>query len=423
MRQTKLFTQTRREAPKDETAKNAQLLIRAGFIHKELAGVYDLLPLGRKVIERLTHIVRREMEALGGQEISMSALQNAELWKKTDRFDDAKVDNWFKTEFKAGGETGLGITHEEPITAMLREHISSYRSLPMSVFQFQTKFRNELRAKSGILRGREFLMKDLYTFCRTQEEHAEVYENIAAAYGRIFSAVGIGEVTYRTYASGGIFAQFSDEFQTRTDAGEDIIYYSKEKGIAVNKEVCTDDVLAQLGLVKNDLEEIKAVETGNIFSLGTRFSEPLELLFADEAGERHPVIMGSYGIGIGRLMGIIVEVLSDDKGLVWPELVAPFSLHLLNIGASAEAGAKSEALYQTLTSKGIDVLFDDRDARAGAKFADADLLGMPLQVIVSDKNAADAGLEVKYRATGEVHTHSESELIELLSQVAHKRNA
>lgn len=419
MKMSKVFWKTRKEAPADETAKNASLLIRGAYVHKEMAGVYAFLPLGKMVVERLLNIVRAEMNAVGGQEISMTTLQSPELWKVTDRWDDAKVDNWFKTKLTAGGELGLGLTHEEPITAMLKDHISSYRDLPVSVYQFQTKFRNELRAKSGILRGREFLMKDLYTFAKNEAEHTKLYEELATAYSKIFTKVGIGERTYRTVASGGIFSEFSDEFQTLTDAGEDTIYVDEKKGIAINKEVYTEEVLAKFGLNKDELVERKAIEAGNIFPLGVRFSEALGLAYADESGARVHPVMGSYGIGIGRLMGIIVECLSDEKGIVWPQSVAPCAAHIVLVGRTPEAKAKAESLYASATALMKDdcVLFDDReDMSAGAKFADADLLGIPYQIIVGDRDTSPDTFELKDRASGEAQSVSKEELFSKISR-------
>ncbi|KKW44355.1 MAG: Proline-tRNA ligase-like protein [Parcubacteria group bacterium GW2011_GWA2_56_21] len=229
----------------------------------------------------------------------------------------------------------------------MTEHISSYRDLPVSAYQFQNKFRNELRAKSGIMRGKEFLMKDLYSFSRDEAEHKAFYDKAREAYKKVFERMGIGEQTYVTFASGGIFSEFSEEFQTVSDAGEDTIFVDEDKRIAVNKEVCTDETLAKLGLEKGKLMEKKAIEAGNIFNLGTRFSEPLGLYYRDETGARKPVVMGSYGIGPTRLMGIIVEVLADGKGLVWPESVAPFAYHLVSLGHGGDEISKTaDALYE-----------------------------------------------------------------------------
>jgi prolyl-tRNA synthetase len=411
MKQSELFTKTRKEAPKDEVSKNAELLIRAGYIHKEMAGVYSYMPLGLRVLNNLVGIIREEMNAIGGQELSLTALQDKTLWQRTDRWDDEKVDNWFKTNFKSGGETGLAITHEEPLTRIMSEYISSYRDLPVYAYQFQNKFRNEIRAKSGIMRGREFLMKDLYSFSKDEAGHKEFYDKARQAYQIIFKRAGIGDKTYPTFASGGIFSKYSEEFQTESAAGEDAIYLDEKKGIAVNKEVLSDEVLKDLGLNKKNLVEKKTIEVGNIFNLGTKFSEPLGLLYLDEKGQKQPVIMGSYGIGLGRLMGTIVEVLADEKGIVWPESVAPFKIHLIYVpGKNSNAKKQADGLYQKLTEKAVEVLYDDRDLRAGEKFADADLIGIPWRVIVSDKTIESGQLELKSRATGEVKMILETEL-------------
>lgn len=419
MRQSQLFTKTRREAPKDEVSKNAQLLIRAGYVHKEMAGAYSYLPLGYRVLQNIITVIREEMNKIGGQEVLMTTLQEPKHWETTGRWSDKAVDVWFKTELKSGGELGLAPTHEEPLTNLMREHIASYRDLPTYVYQFQNKFRNELRAKSGIMRSREFIMKDLYSFSRSEEEFRQFYEACAEAYLNIFRRVGLGNTTYRTFASGGSFSKFSDEFQTISDAGEDTIYVHEEKRIAVNKEVYTDEVLSELGLNKDDLKEVKAIEVGNIFPLGTRFSEALGLTYKAEDGTEQPVIMGSYGIGPGRLMGTVVESLADDKGIIWPEAIAPFAVHLVEITSDdKDVALEAEELYRELTSAGVEVLWDDRDARAGEKFADSDLIGIPLRVVVSEKTLAAGSFECVQRVSGKVEHLSTSELIKRLTSHA-----
>lgn len=413
MRQSQLFTKTRKEAPKDEVSKNAQLLIRGGYIHKEMAGVYVFLPLGLRVLNNVMNIIREEINGIGGQELLMTALQDKAVWERTDRWNDKVVDNWFKTKLKNDMEVGLGFTHEEPLTNLMKEYVHSFRDLPFSVYQFQTKFRNETRAKSGIMRGREFIMKDLYSFVRTEEDHKIFYEKAKQAYINIFERVGLGDSTYVTFASGGSFSKYSHEFQTLTDAGEDIVYVHKGKGIAINKEVFTDEVLADLGVAKDELVEEKAVEVGNIFSLGTRFSDAFDLTYLDEKGEKHPVVMGSYGIGPGRLMGTIVEVLSDTKGIVWPESVAPFLYHVVCLAPDdVEVAKAADELYTSLTAKGVTVLYDDRvGISAGEKFADSDLLGMPTRIVVSKKTLAAGVFEVKDRKGGEVSMKSREEIL------------
>src|SRR3989344_4078187 len=313
MRRSDMFLKTRREAPADEQAKNAQLLIRAGYVHKEVAGVYDYLSLGLRVVEKIKTIVREEMSAIGGQEMIMSSLQRKEVWEQTDRWSDEKVDVWFKSKLAAGGEVGFGWSHEEPITDMMKQFISSYRDLPAYVYQFQNKLRNELRAKSGIMRGREFVMKDMYSYTIDEATHKAFYDSAIAAYLRVFERTRVCDRTFLTFASGGAFTEFSHEFQTLSDAGEDTVYLHREKKLAINAEVLRDDVLAKLGMQRGELEEVKAVEVGNIFDFGGVKSQQLGLMYKNAAGESVPVHLGSYGIGITRLMGVIVETTADDK--------------------------------------------------------------------------------------------------------------
>ena len=398
MRQSHLFTKARKESPKDEVSKNAQLLIRAGFINKEMAGVYSYLPLGLRVLKKVEQIIREEMNAIGGQEVLLTSLQDPEVWKKTDRWSDEAMDVWFKTALSNGQELGIATTHEEPLTQLMSQHLSSYKDMPRYVYQFQTKFRNELRAKSGLMRGREFIMKDMYSFTKNEEDFKAFYEQCADAYLRIFDRVGLGDKTFRTFASGGSFSKFSDEFQTLSDAGEDTVYLHREKGIAVNKEVYTDDVLSELGLEKSELEEVKAIEVGNIFPLGTKFSKPLGLEYADESGAMHPVIMGSYGIGLGRVMGTVAEVHADENGLVWPSSIAPFQIHIVSLCKEEENKKKAEQIYRDLLEKGVEVLFDDReDVRPGQKFAESDLMGIPTRIVLSEKTLEKNEMEVKKR--------------------------
>jgi prolyl-tRNA synthetase len=399
MKLSLLATKTRRDAPKDETAKNAQLLIKAGYIYKDAAGVYGMLPLGMMVLNKIMAVIREEMNAVGGQEVLMTSLQRKELWEQTDRWSDDNVDVWFKSKLKNETEVGFAWSHEEQMTAMLTEHISSYRDLPVQIYQFQTKFRNETRAKSGIMRTREFVMKDLYSFARDEAEHKKMYEALSDAYVRIFERLGIGEWTYFTYASGGAFAEFSHEFQTITDAGEDTIYIHKERKLAINEEVMNDKVLSGLGIKREELEEAKAAEVGNIFNLGTTKSEPLGLTFTDEDGKVKPVVMGSYGIGPARVMGVIVERYADDKGLVWPEALAPADIHLVRIGEDEDVVAAADKLYVDLQNSGKTVIYDDRDISAGAKFGDADLMGMPKRITISKKTLAEDSVEVKMRTS------------------------
>ena len=423
MRQSQLFTKTRKEAPADEVSKNAQLLIRGGYIYKEMAGVYDYLPLGLRVIKNIENIVREEMNTIGGTEMKTSILQNKEVWEKSNRWDDSVVDNWFKTKLKNGGEVGLSFTNEEAYSNILKQYVNSYKDLPIYPYDFKEIFRNEARSKSGIMRGKEFYWKALYSFSKDETEHNIFYEKAKVAYKNIFNRAGIGDKTYLTYASGGTFSKFSHEYQTVCDAGEDTIYISKddyEVGLkmdlgraAINKEIYTDDLKKELNL-KGDFLEKKAIEVGNIFTLGTKFSEPFDLKYKDEKGDDKMVFMGSYGIGLGRLMGTIVELLSDEKGIVWPVEVAPFKVHLLRLGISDAVISSSDNLYDKLRKTGISVLYDDRDLRPGDKFADADLLGMPVRFVVSEKTLAEGKVEVKYRTSDKSELMSEVEALKIV---------
>jgi prolyl-tRNA synthetase len=414
MRASQLFTKTSRVVPVDEPAKNAQLLIKAGFIDKQMAGVYTFLPLGKRVLDNIVQIIREEMDAIGGNEISMTALQPKDIWETTGRWSGEVMDVWFKTKLANGNEAGLAPTHEEPLTNLMKRFVSSYKDLPCYPYQFQTKFRNELRAKSGLLRCREFLMKDLYSFSRTPEEHEVFYNKMVVAYHKIFKRLGIGDITYTTFASGGSFSKFSHEFQTISDIGEDTVYVDEKRKVAINKEVMDEEVLAELGLDKNSLLEKTAIEVGNIFPLGVKYSKPLSLTYVDKNGQVQPVYMGSYGIGPSRLMGTLVELFSDDKGLVWPENVAPFKVYLAQLGDTEAVKTHSQKLYDNLTGQGITVFWDDRDERPGVKFNDADLYGIPYRVVISEQTLDKGQFEVKKREHKEAHMMPKEALIKVL---------
>jgi prolyl-tRNA synthetase len=414
MKRSQLFIRTRKEAPSDELAKNAQLLIRAGYVYKVMAGVYAYTPLGIRVLERIKQIVREEMDAISGQELIMTALQRKDTWEETGRWDDEVVDVWFKTKLKDQTELGLAWSHEEAIVEMMKQHVSSYKDLPSNVYQFQTKFRNELRSKSGIMRGREFVMKDMYSCSIDAEQHDAFYEATIQAYKRVFERLGIGKDTYVTYASGGAFTQFSHEFQTICDAGEDVIYLHREKNIALNEEIADDVALEKLGVKREELEKVKTAEVGNIFNFGTQKSEEMDFSFTTHEGKKQYVHLGSYGIGITRVMGVIVEKFSDEKGIVWPASIAPYSVYLATVGNDVATSQAAEALADKLLETGIDVLYDDRDVRPGEKFADADLMGMPHRVVISTKTLSSSQFEYKERKETEARLVSLEELMGLL---------
>jgi prolyl-tRNA synthetase len=413
MKRSQLFIKTRKEAPADEASKNAQLLIRAGYIHKEMAGVYAYTPLGIKVVDNIKQIVREEMDKISGQELIMTNLQRRDIWEQTGRWDDEVVDVWFKTHLKDGNQVGLAWSHEEPIVEMMKQHVSSYKDLPISVYQFQTKLRNELRAKSGIMRGREFVMKDMYSLSLDAKQHDAYYDSVIEAYKKIYDRLGIGQDTYVTYASGGAFTKFSHEFQTVCEAGEDTIYVHRGKNIAVNEEVLNEENLSKFGIKREELEEVKSSEVGNIFNFGTDKSQQMDFAFTDESGQRQFVHLGSYGIGITRLMGVIAEKFADEKGLNWPENIAPFKVYLAVLGEESEVKKAADEAYAALIGAGVGVLYDDRNERPGEKFADADLVGLPLRLVISQKSLEAGGYELKPR-NGEAQIIPTNKLLELI---------
>lgn len=394
MKQSQLFAKTKKEAPKDEVSINAQLLTRAGYINKLMAGVYSFLPLGWLVMKKIENIIREEMNVIGGQEIFMPSLQPKENWTATGRWD--AMDDLYKVKDKSDREFALGPTHEEVIVPLVKKYVSSYKDIPFSAYQIQNKFRMELRSKSGLLRGREFLMKDLYSFHLDEKDLDAYYEKAKDAYFKIFKRAGLGDKTYLTFASGGSFSKYSHEFQTVCDAGEDVIYICKKCKLAINKEI-KGETAGCPECKGTDFEEKKSIEVGNIFKLMTKYSVPFDLKVKDESGEDVTLIMGCYGIGLSRLMGTIVEVYHDAKGIIWPEAVAPFKVHLLVLGSQSTVLGEAEKVYNELQKNNVEVLLDDRDVSAGEKFADADLIGIPYRVVVSEKSLAAGGVEVRKR--------------------------
>ncbi len=413
MRLSNLFTKTSKTSPADEPSKNAQLLIQAGYIYKVMAGVYAYTPLGLRVVENIKTIVREEMNAVNGQELIMTNLQPKSTWEATGRWDDEVVDVWFKTKLQDETEIGLAWSHEEAIMEMMRQFIHSYKDLPTSVYQFQTKLRNEVRAKSGIMRGREFLMKDMYSLHSSQEDMDHYYEQVIEAYKRCYDRFGIGDTTYVTFAAGGAFTKYSHEFQTICEAGEDVLYVNQDRTVAVNEEVL-DDATKELGVDKATLTAVKSAEVGNIFKFGTEKSEKMDIYFTDKEGQQKPIYLASYGIGVTRVMGVIAEKFSDEKGLVWPESIAPAKVYLARLGDSEELTKKADQLYDRLQSANIEVLYDDRDVRAGQKFADADLLGIPQRVVMSEKTISADKYELKSRQSSESQQVDLDELLNAL---------
>jgi prolyl-tRNA synthetase len=414
MRQSHLFTKTRKFAPKDEVAKNAQLLIRAGYVHKEMAGVYSYLPLGVRVLRNIETIIREEMDAIGGQETRMATLHPSENWKQTGGWDG--VDVLFKIQSRTEKEYALGQSEEEIITPIGKEYAPSYKDLPIAVYQIGQKYRDELRAKSGIMRGREFGMKDMYSFHESQADFDRFYEIVKGAYLKVFKRMGLDAKV--TEASGGAFSEkLSYEFMVLTDAGEDDIVYCPECTHCANVEVSkhpAGSVCPKCG--KGTLQTGKAAEVGNVFDLGQKYPKAFGYTYKDKDGKEQTPIMGCYGIGTTRIMGTIVEVLSDAKGIMWPNEVAPFPVHLVSVSSgNKDVVAEADRVYELLKEHGIEVLYDDRDISAGAKFADAELIGIPVRLVVSEKTVSAGGIEFVTRKDGATSLVAESEIIKRVS--------
>lgn len=393
MRQSQLFPKTIKQPPKDAVAENHKLLVRAGFIDQLMAGSWTLLPMGWRVVEKINDIIREELNATGAQEMLMPLMHPKEIWSETGRWDTA-AEIMYKLKDSREKDLAMAFTHEEIVLDLVRKHLQSYADLPIKIYHFSTKFRNEPRATGGILRGREFLMKDLYSLHATEEDFWKYYEAVKKAYVKIFERTGLEVIA--TEASGGVFTdKHTHEFQVLTNAGEDTIYYDPKTKTGINKEIFEGK--------KEDYEEGRAVEVGNIFAFGTYYSEKMGVGFTDKDGNKKPIWFGSYGIGQTRLMGVIAEIHHDEKGLIWPESVAPYKYHLIGLNG------RGEDVYKELLDKGAEVLFDDRDISAGEKFADADLIGLPFRLVVSDKTGDK--IEVKNRKTGEVKMSTLEDLL------------
>ena len=394
MKYSNLFGKTSKSVQADADSANAKLLTQGGFVAKQMAGVYNYLPLGLRVLTKIQNIIREEMNAVGGNEILMPAMTQKSSYTQTGR---DKMEILFHLQGRDESELVLNPTHEEVVTPLAQKYTFSYRDLPVAVYQIQNKFRNEPRAKSGLLRGREFNMKDMYSFHVSKESVDEYYEKVKEAYFKVYERLGIGDITVLTYASGGVFSKYSHEFQTFAEVGEDTIYFCEKCCVAVNKEIIGEqkDACPQCGSKK--LAERQAIEVGNIFKLGDKFSKAFEFVFKDSDGKDKPVEMGCYGMGPSRLMGALVEVFHDDKGIIWPKSVAPFAVHLVSLGDDEAVKKEADKIYDKMINDKIEVLWDDRDASAGAKLADADLIGIPTRLIVSKKTLEKDSVEVKER--------------------------
>jgi len=393
MRQSELFAKTLKEAPKDEKSINAQLLIRGGFIYKEMAGAYTYLPLGLRVLRKIENIIREEIEKIGGQEILMTILQPKSLWEETGRWSKEIGKVMYKCR-EDGKEIGLGPTHEEMLTDIIRYYVKSYTELPLYLYQIQTKFRREPRARFGLLRGREFDMKDLYSFHASEEDFKKYYEIVKKSYLKILVRCGLRPII--TEASGaGFTSEFTHEFQVLAEGGEDAIIYCPKEDFSQNKEIAKLKAGQKCPQCRSILKEGKSIEAGNIFPLGTKYSKAMKAYFVDKDGKRKLIIMGCYGLGPSRTMGAVVEIHHDQRGIIWPKVIAPFDLHLLDLGRKKE----SEKLYKDLQKQGIEVLYDDREGKsAGEKFAEADLIGIPIRMVVSERTVKKNSVEIKKRS-------------------------
>ncbi len=397
MLQSQLFTKTLKEVPKDEKSINAQLLLRGGFIYKEMAGVYTYLPLGLRVLRKIENIIREEMENIGAEELLMTIFQPKKIWEETGRWSKEIGEVMYKCK-ENGKDIGLGPTHEEMITDIVRNFIKSFKDLPRALFQIQTKFRKEPRARSGLLRGREFDMKDLYSFHKSEEDFKKYYEKVKKSYLKIFKRCGLGAIV--TEASGAGFTKdFTHEFQVLAEGGEDIIIYCEANHFSQNKGISKFKAGDKCPICKKILKKGKSIEVGNIFPLGTKYSKAMKAYFTDKAGLRKLMIMGCYGLGLGRVMGAIVEIHHDQNGIIWPKTVAPFQVHLIQIENSKIVKKASQKLYQDLQKQRIEVLYDDREEKsAGEKFADGDLIGIPTRIVVSEKTLKKDCVEIKKRS-------------------------
>lgn len=400
MLQSQLFPKTRKEAPKDAESVNHKFLVRGGFIDQLMSGSWTLLPLGWRVVTKINQIIREEMNAIGGQEMLMPLLHPKEIWSETGRWDKAD-EIMYKLKDSRGKEYVLSFTHEEIVMDLLRKNITSYQDLPVAVYHFSTKFRHELRAKSGIMRGREFMMKDLYSAHTTEKDLMEFYEKCKGAYSKIFKRLGFDFKIVE--ASGGVFTdKFTHEFQVLNANGEDIIYVCDKCDFAQNKEIFEGKVGETCPKCKKGKisEEVNTVEVGNIFPLGTWYAERMKMYFMDRDGGKKPVWFGSYGIGPTRVMGTWVEVSHDDKGIIWSKEITPFDAHLVELPGAVNV----KKVYEDLKKAGVDVLWDDRNVPAGQKFGDSDLIGIPIRLVVSAKT----GDKIEWKA----RTSDKSELLD-----------
>lgn len=411
MKRSVALIKTYKETPTDSDSINASLLTRGNFVQKQMAGVYSLLPLGYRVYSKVVKIIEEEMDAIGGQQILMNVLQPKELWDETGRWDKMK-DVMYQFSDAREKEIGLGATHEEQVIDIVRHHISSYKDLPLSLYQIQTKFRNEPRAKSGLLRGREFIMKDMYSFHIDDDDFEAYYQKAIKAYHKTFKRCGI--TTKLTEASGGIFSEFSHEFQAISETGEDTIFYCESCDFCQNKEISKVKAGDKCPKCDGTVKSANSIEVGNIFPLSDQYSKKMGAKVLDKNGKEVALIMGCYGIGVTRLIGTAVELFHDDYGIIWPESIAPYKINLISLDKNEVA----DKIYSEFEGDGIEVLYDDRlNVTAGEKFADADLIGCPTFIVVSDRSIKSGGVEISDRRKTAKKIVSEEEVLKHIKQI------
>ncbi len=413
MKLSQTFVRPTKTVSGDGDTLNYQLLTKGGFVDQLMAGVYTYLPLGLRVLRNIEQIVREEMDGLGAEEILMPTLHPKVPWVTTGGWDN--IDVLFKIKSRTGNDYALGQSEEEVVTPVVMSRVVSYKQLPQKVYQIHWKYRDELRAKSGIMRGREFFMKDMYSFHTSQEDFDKFYAEVKAAYLRIYKRLGLTAKV--TEASGGAFTtKVSYEFMVLTDAGEDDILYCEKCDFCVNTEIAKVKEGDECPLGKDGkLKMARASEVGNVFDLGRKYGKDFDLGYVDEHDQKQYPIMGCYGIGISRVMGVIVEKYADEKGIVWPKTVAPAAVHVVRLGTDKEVIQAADNLYSELTKAGIATLYDDRDAPAGAKFADADLIGVPIRLTLSTRTLAQKQVELKRRSSEQVEMVDLAEVLKKLS--------
>ena len=412
MKQSNFFVKTKKEISKDISAISHKYLVRGDFIEQSISGVYRFLPLGFRVLKKIEKIIREEIIKLGSQEVLLPTLQDKKLWLETDRWDHMDPP-LFKLKDRHDREIALGSTHEEEMVDIARKRAGSYQDLPFSLFQIQNKFRNEMRATGGLLRTREFIMKDLYSFHSNKEDLVDFYDKTKESYFKIFKRCGVKTVSVEA-DSGTIGGKLSHEFMVLSDAGEDDILICQKCGYGANIEKIGN--ISKCPACGGSLDKRKSIEVGHVFYLGTKYSGVMNANYRDKDGKEKPILMGCYGIGLSRLMAVAIELNHDDNGIIWPEEISPFDVHLIRIESDGKVKETADKIYEeTRGGQKIEVLYDDRENKsAGEKFTDCDLIGIPIRIVVSEKTLEKNCVEIKKRGEKNVKLIKINELKEFL---------